>query len=393
MTNGKPTVCIATGTRADWGLLQPIAAELQRRARVDVVVMATNMHLLGAYGNTIDEIRRAGFEPSALIPIYPEGSATEPTDDLSRARATGLCVTLAAEALDAMKPDAVVILGDRYEMLAIATAAAMLRIPLVHLCGGEITEGAIDDKLRHAITKLAGLHLVATEEYRRRVVQMGEDPEAVINIGAPGVWNLMHQPLMSRAELAESLGADLSGPFAVVTYHPATLADGDPATLCRQMFRALDRFPELNLIVTYPNNDAGSYAIIQVINEEATAQPGRITLIKSLGMKRYLSAITHAAVVVGNSSSGIIEVPAAETPVVNIGSRQRGRLHSPLVIDCGDTAEEIASAVEMALTPEFRATHAGLPNPYSRPDTPEAAAEAIEQFALTGTTVKHFHDL
>lgn len=393
MTNGKPTVCIATGTRADWGLLQPIAAELQRRARVDVVVMATNMHLLGAYGNTIDEIRRAGLEPSALIPIYPEGSATEPTDDLSRARATGLCVTLAAEALDAMKPDALVILGDRYEMLAIATAAAMLRIPLVHLCGGEITEGAIDDKLRHAITKLAGLHLVATEEYRRRVVQMGEDPEAVINIGAPGVWNLMHQPLMSRAKLAESLGADLSEPFAVVTYHPATLADGDPATLCRQMFRALDRFPELNLIVTYPNNDAGSDAIIQVINEEATAQPGRITLIKSLGMKRYLSAITHAAVVVGNSSSGIIEVPAAETPVVNIGSRQRGRLHSPLVIDCGDTAEEIASAVEMALTPEFRATHAGLPNPYSRPDTPQAAAKAIEQFALTGTTVKHFHDL
>lgn len=393
MTNGKPTVCIATGTRADWGLLQPIAAELQRRARVDVVVMATNMHLLGAYGNTIDEIRRAGLEPSVLIPIYPEVSATEPTDDLSRARATGLCVTLAAEALDAMKPDALVILGDRYEMLAIATAAAMLRIPLVHLCGGEITEGAIDDKLRHAITKLAGLHLVATEEYRRRVVQMGEDPEAVINIGAPGVWNLMHQPLMSRTELAESLGADLSGPFAVVTYHPATLADGDPATLCRQMFRALDRFPELNLIVTYPNNDAGSDAIIQVINEEATAQPGRITLIKSLGMKRYLSAITHAAVVVGNSSSGIIEVPAAETPVVNIGSRQRGRLHSPLVIDCGDTAEEIASAVEMALTPEFRATHAGLPNPYSRPDTPQAAAKAIEQFALTGTTVKHFHDL
>ena len=391
--SGRITVCIATGTRADWGLLEPIARELRSRSNVDVKVLATNMHLMCAYGNTLDEIRRAGFEPDALVPIFSPDADAEPADALSRTRAMGKCLTLTAEALADMKPDALVLLGDRYEMLAIASAAAMMRIPLVHLCGGEITEGAIDDKLRHAITKLAGLHLVATDEYRRRVIQMGEDPRAVINIGAPGVWNLLHQPLMSREELCDNLGLDSSRPFAVVTCHPATEADGDPAMLARNIFRAFDRFPGLNLIVTYPNNDAGSHRIIETITAEAASQPGRITLVKSLGMKRYLSAITFAEVVVGNSSSGIIEVPAAGTPVVNIGSRQRGRIHSSLVIDCDDSAGSIAEAIDLALSPDFRATNAGAANPYSRPDTPQLAAEAIERFAREGSTIKHFHDL
>ncbi|MDE6301455.1 MAG: UDP-N-acetylglucosamine 2-epimerase (hydrolyzing) [Muribaculaceae bacterium] len=393
MTDVKPIVCIATGTRADWGLLQPIASELQTRGNVEVRVLATNMHLLEGYGNTLSEITAAGFSPAVAVPIHPADTSSEPADELSRARAMGRCLTLTAEALSEMRPDALVLLGDRYEMLAVASAAAMLRIPVVHLCGGEVSEGAIDDKLRHAITKLAGLHLVSTEPYRRRVIQMGEAPESVINIGSPGVWNLMNQPLMTRQELAGSTGIDPERLFAVVTYHPATLADGDPGRLCTEMFRALDSFPGLDLLVTYPNNDAGSHRIIEVIEREAAAQPGRITLIKSLGMRRYLSAITHAAVVVGNSSSGIIEVPAAGTPVVNIGSRQQGRLHSPLVIDCGDSADEISAALNLALTPEFLADNADTENPYSRPDTPRVAAEAIERFAVNGSASKHFHDL
>lgn len=393
MNRSKPIVCIATGTRADWGLLQPVAVELRDRGNVEVRVLATNMHLLADYGNTLEEVHRAGFTDPVLVPIYPESSLKEPADDLSRARAMGRCLTSAAEVLATMKPDVVVILGDRYEMLAIASAAAMLRIPVAHLCGGEVTEGAIDDKLRHAITKLAGLHLVATEAYRRRVIQMGETPESVINVGAPGVWNLMNRPLMSRNEFAESTGMDAEREFAVVTYHPATLADGDPAVLCNNIFRALDNFPEIDLLVTYPNNDAGSDRIIATLLREAERQPHRVTLIKSLGMSRYLAAITYAEVVVGNSSSGIIEVPAAGTPVVNVGSRQKGRLHSPLVIDCADSADAITGALKLALNPEFRKANLDADNPYSKPDTPRLSAEAIEKFAADGCAVKHFYDL
>ncbi len=383
------TLCIATSTRADWGILRPLAEALRDSGRVRLQILATNMHLMDTYGHTIDEILAAGFEVDARVPMPDAGDSPE-----KRAEAMGVCLGGTAAALGRLKPYALLLLGDRYEMMAVASAAAVMGIPIIHLHGGEISEGAIDDSLRHAITKLSTLHLTATDEYRRRVIQLGEHPDRVVNTGALGVWNLMNQPRISRAELCDSLGLDASVPFAVVTFHPATLDRVAPAERCRAMVEALDRFPQLNIIATYPNNDAGNEEIIEVLKQWAARSAGRVALVKTLGMHRYLSAISMAAVVVGNSSSAIIEVPAAGTPAVNIGIRQRGRLHSPLVIDCGDSADMIEEAVNKALNPTFVEDARRSPNPYCKENTLELAVETVLKFMDTlPVEPKKFYDL
>lgn len=383
------TLCIATSTRADWGILRPLAEALRDSGRVRLQILATNMHLMDTYGHTIDEILAAGFEVDARVPMPDAGDSPE-----KRAEAMGVCLGGTAAALGRLKPDALLLLGDRYEMMAVASAAAVMGIPIIHLHGGEISEGAVDDSLRHAITKLSTLHLTATDEYRRRVIQLGEHPDRVVNTGALGVWNLMNQPRISRAELCDSLGLDASVPFAVVTFHPATLDRVAPAERCRAMVEALDRFPQLNIIATYPNNDAGNEEIIEVLKQWAARSAGRVALVKTLGMHRYLSAISMAAVVVGNSSSAIIEVPAAGTPAVNIGIRQRGRLHSPLVIDCGDSADMIEEAVNKALDPTFVDEARRSPNPYCKENTLELAVETVLEFMDTlPVEPKKFYDL
>ena len=383
------TLCIATSTRADWGILRPLAEALRDSGRVRLQILATNMHLMDTYGHTIDEIVAAGFDVDARVPMPDAGDSPE-----KRAEAMGVCLGGTAAALGRLKPDALLLLGDRYEMKAVASAAAVMGIPIIHLHGGEISEGAIDDSLRHAITKLSTLHLTATDEYRRRVIQLGEHPDRVVNTGALGVWNLMNQPRISRAELCDSLGLDASVPFAVVTFHPATLDRVAPAERCRAMVEALDRFPQLNIIATYPNNDAGNEEIIEVLKQWAARSAGRVALVKTLGMHRYLSAISMAAVVVGNSSSAIIEVPAAGTPAVNIVIRQRGRLHSPLVIDCGDSADLIEEAVKKALNPTFVEDARRSPNPYCKENTLELAVETVLEFMDTlPVEPKKFYDL
>lgn len=379
-------VCIATGTRADWGILRPIAEALRADGGFDVHVLATNMHLMDTYGHTVDNIVADGFEVDAQVPM-PDANNDS---GASKAVAMGECMAGTARVLESLRPDALVILGDRFEMLAIASAATVMRIPIVHIHGGEVTEGAFDDCIRHAITKLASLHLTATEPYRRRVIQMGEEPQRAINIGSPGVWNLMHRPRMARAELCRGLGLDPSQPFAVATFHPATLDTAAPAVRCRAMLDALDRIAGLQVIITYPNNDPGSAEIIKEIEAWGAARPGRAVVVKSLGMERYLSAIAEAAVVAGNSSSAIIEVPAGGTPAVNIGIRQQGRLHSPLVIDCGDSADLIEAALRRALDPAFVAEARKAPDPYYRPDTPARAVEAIRNLKKD---TKKFYDL
>lgn len=382
-------VCVATSTRADWGILRPLAAALRDCGSVELQLLVTNMHLLPAYGNTVDEILSDGFTVDARVPM-PDGG----DDAHARAAAMGSCLSGTADALASLRPDALVILGDRYEMLAVASAAAVMRVPVIHISGGEISEGAVDDSLRHAITKLASLHLVSAEPYRRRVIQLGEHPSCVVNTGSLGVWNLMNRRPMTREELCVDVGIDPAAPFAVATFHPATLDSVEPGIRCRAMLDALDRFPGINVIITYPNNDAGSAQIIDAIRAYAAERPGRVALVKSLGMHRYLSAVRHSAFVIGNSSSAIIEVPAAGIPAINIGIRQRGRLHSPLVIDCGDSADDIASAIATALNPEFVAQARLGENPYYRPDTLRLSLDAIIRF--TGTLPaepKKFYDL
>lgn len=387
--NTPPLVAIATSTRADWGLLRPVADGLRASAKVRVAIIATNMHLSERYGATASEIEADGWEIAVRVPMDDAGDS-----EAARARAMAQCLCGCADAFERLHPDVLVVLGDRYEMLAVASAAQVMRLPVVHIAGGEVSQGAVDDSIRHAITKLSSLHLTATEEYRRRVIQLGEDPARVINTGAIGVWNIANQTLMSRAELETDLGIPAGKPFCVATFHPATLDNGDPAERCRAMLRAIDRFPHLHTVLTYPNNDARSAGIIAAIEAWASERAERVALRKSLGMKRYLSAIKYASVVVGNSSSGIVEVPSAGTPTVDIGIRQRGRTAGVSVIHCGDSEEEITAAIAMALSEEMQALAARCENPYARPDTCAVMVSAIERFALSHPSgAKIFYDL
>lgn len=251
----------------------------------------------------------------------------------------------------------------------------------------------MDDSIRHAITKMASLHLTATETYRRRVIAMGEEPGRVINTGAIGVYNILHTPLLSREELAASVGLPFRPDTLLVTYHPATLDSDDPAIRCRALLDALDRFPESDLIITYPNNDPRGRVIIDMIEAYGKANPERVRVIPSLGKLRYLSALRYVSAVVGNSSSGIVEVPSMGIPTVDIGIRQRGRLCSDSVIHCGDSAPEIAAAIAEALSPEGRARALTSPNPYSRPDTLDIMVDAITGTPPHILLSKKFHDI
>lgn len=383
----KRIICIATGTRADWGLLSPVAEALAQRPDCDVRIVATNMHLSKRYGMTVNEIIAAGFDP-VRVPI--------PADDdtpLARAKAMSACMNGMADVFDEINPDMLIILGDRYEMLAVASAAAIMRIPIVHIAGGTISEGAIDDSIRHAITKLASLHFAETEEYRRRIIAMGEQPDRVINTGAIGVWNISNIQLIDRQTLSQELGFDLDRPFAIATFHPATLDSGDPGEQCRAMLDALEQEKDLGIIITYPNNDSGSAAIIKVIENFALSHPDNTKIVKSLGLKRYLSALQYAEFTIGNSSSGIVEVASAGIPSIDIGIRQRGRTAADSVIHCGNSVDDIRAAIRLARSDEFRALAAKKQNPYFKPDTLRMMTEAIMTADTDQLTLKQFYDL
>lgn len=384
----KRKICIVTGTRAEWGLLSGIARGLQSRDDVELQIVATNMHLDERYGMTVNEIVADGFEIAERVPMPLEGDTAA-----DRVRAMGVCMSAMAGCFERLAPDMVVILGDRYEMLAVASAAAVMLIPIVHIAGGEITEGAVDDSIRHAITKMSALHLTATEEYRRRVIAMGEQPGLVINTGAIGVYNAMNEPLMTCSELESSLDFAIDRDTLLVTMHPATL-DPEPVEKRTQaLLDALDRFPSSRVIMTFPNNDARGEVIIRMIDRYAAARPDRVKVVPSLGKKRYLSALRFVGAVVGNSSSGIVEVPSAGIPTVDIGMRQRGRLSSQSVIHCGDSADEIAGAIALALSPEWRHKAETAPNPYFKPDTLGIIVDAIATTPLDMLQRKTFYDI
>lgn len=381
-------VCIVTGTRADWGLLSGIAKALDARSDVVLQIVATNMHLSAKFGNTIREIVDAGLTVTSRVPIDTDSEGPTAT-----ATAMAQCTKGMAEAFAELRPDLLVILGDRFEMLATASAALVMHIPIVHIAGGAISEGAFDESIRHAITKMSHIHLVETEAYRRRVIQLGEDPQRVINTGAIGVYNIRHVPLMSVAELEESLGTDVPEKSLLVTFHPATLDAESPVEQCRNMLAALDDFPDYKVIFTYPNNDTQSSQIISLINDYVDRNRRRCAAFASLGMRRYLSALRRVAAVVGNSSSGIVEVPSSGIPTLNIGIRQRGRIAAESVVNCGTSRREISRGLATVLSPEMQLKAKTVVNPYEKPDTLERMVKAIAETPLEGILIKPFYDI
>ncbi len=389
-TDRSRRIAVVTSTRADWGLLHGVVRELQAMEGVTPLVVATNMHLNPDFGMTVNEIEADGIPVAARVPMHAADTSPQAV-----AVSTAQCLEGMAEAFARLQPDMVLILGDRYEMLAVATAATVMRIPLAHIAGGEVSEGAFDDNIRHALTKLSSLHFTATDDYRRRVIQMGEHPSHVIYAGALGVENLMDLPdEVSLDELEAFTGVPLTKDTLLVTYHPATLDTAEtPANRCRALLEALDRFPKSPVLITYPNNDPGGAEIIVLIEEYAKKQPGRCSVVPSLGRRRYLSALKHIGAVVGNSSSGIVEVPSAGIPTVDIGIRQRGRTASDSVIHCGDSADEIAVAIALALSPQGRERAEKAKNPYSKPGTAALIARTLFETPLTSLAPKRFYDI
>lgn len=383
----KRKVCIVTGTRAEWGLLSGIARELSSRSEVTLQIVATNMHLDPRYGMTVNEIVNDGFNVDERVPIPPLSDS-----EADRARAMALCGLGMADAFERLQPDVVVILGDRYEMLAVASVATVMRIPIVHIAGGEITRGAIDDSIRHAITKMASLHLTATAEYRQRVISMGEAPSRVVNTGAIGVYNAMNEKLMDLKELEESVGFEIGEDSLLVTMHPATLDDTDTAIHIDNLLKALDFFKDNRIIFTYPNNDARGEVIINMIDRYAAANPERVHVVPSLGKKRYLSALKYVKAVIGNSSSGIVEVPSMKIPTVDIGSRQSGRLAADSVIHTDTDTASIKRAISLALSDRWQEKSRATVNPYYKPDTLQLIVNAIATTPLNILQHKEFYD-
>jgi UDP-N-acetylglucosamine 2-epimerase (non-hydrolysing)/GDP/UDP-N,N'-diacetylbacillosamine 2-epimerase (hydrolysing) len=351
-------ICVVTTSRADFGLLLRLIEAIRSDAALRLQVIASGMHLAPEFGLTVREIEAEGVKVDRKVDLHLSG-----TSGLANAKSIGLGLAGFADALGELRPAIVVLLGDRFELFAPAIAALMLRIPLAHIHGGERSEGAIDEAVRHAVTKMASLHFAATEAYRRRIIQMGESPERVFNFGAPGLDQIHGAPLMPRAELERDLGLVFDQPVALVTFHPVAQESASVDAQARQLAGALQA-SKLHAIFTMANADADGNRINARWQALCARNPERFKWIPHLGHRRYLSCLAQAAVMVGNSSSGLTEAPSFRLPVVNIGDRQRGRTRAANIIDVPCSRAAILRGIRQALSARFRASLRGMSNPY-----------------------------
>lgn len=382
----KRKIAVFTGTRAEYGLLYWLMKDIQSSNLLELQIIVSGMHLSPEFGETWQQIEQDGFIIDAKVEMLLSSDSA-----IGVIKSIGLGAIGFADALDRLRPDVIVVLGDRFEALAIVQAALIMRIPVAHLHGGEITEGAYDDAIRHAITKMSSLHFVAAETYQKRVIQMGEVPSSTFNVGAIGLDHVLRSPRMNLDELAVSLNFELCKPFLLATYHPVTLLAEDPEHSFKEILLALDSFPDYQIILTYPNADNGGRKIIPLLEEYAKKQAGRVLSIPSLGFKRYLSALSHATAVIGNSSSGIIEAPTFHIPTVNIGVRQLGRLAAGTVLHCAPTSNEIVQTLTKALSSEFAIYCQNIANPYGQGNASTEIIKVLESHS--GLFHKQFYDL
>lgn len=382
------TIIVLTATRAEYGLLSPIIKALKECPEFCVKVVATGAHLSPEFGLTYKEIEKDGITIDKKIEILL--SADTPS---AISKSMGLAMIGFADYFAENQPDALLVLGDRYETLAVCCAAMNEQIPIIHLYGGETTEGAVDEAVRHAITKLSYLHLTSTEEYRRRVIQLGENPRRVFAVGAVGVENALKQPLLSKQELEKSINIKLDCPYAVVTFHPVTLESCSAEKQCKELLDALEEYSYMRFIVTKANADTNG-RVINRLFEEYAAKHSNVRVYNSLGLIRYLSAVKYADMIIGNSSSGLIEVPSFHIPTINIGDRQKGRLKADSVIDCAPLKEEICNAIIKAESVEMRKLAACTINPYGDGNTTDKVLTVIKKMFENGIDLKKkFYDL
>ena len=349
---------VVTVSRSDYGHLRPVLEALRRAPDLELLLLVAGMHLASEFGLTVRDIEADGFPISARVEMLGGGDTPEAV-----AAATGRGVAGFGEAFARLRPDVVVALGDRFEMLAAAVAALPFALPVAHIHGGEVSEGAMDNQIRHAITKLAHLHFASAEPHARRIAAMGEEPWRIHTVGAPGLDRLATTEPLPRAALARELGLPEAGPWLLVTFHPVTLEYRDTAAHIDELLAALEKTDGF-IVITYPNADTAGRLIIERIEEFAGRHPRRCRLAKSLGERLYLSLLRHADLMIGNSSSGLIEAPSFGLPVVNVGSRQRGRLRGANVIDVEPSREDILRGIEAAQALPFRVRARAAANPY-----------------------------
>lgn len=354
-------ICVVTATRAEYGLLKTLIRRLKKNNNYEIKIVVTGAHLSPEYGLTYKEIEEDGNNIDKKIEMLLSADTSS-----AISKSMGLALIGFADYFEENEIDALIILGDRYESLAVAIAAMNKRIPIIHLYGGETTEGAVDESIRHAITKLSYLHFTSTEEYRQRVIQLGENPSRVFNVGALGVENVKNEKLLTKKELEESLKIDLSKDYIVATFHPVTLENNSAERQMKELMEACIFFKDINFIFTKSNADSNSRIINKMIDEYSMKYKN-IFAFTSLGMKRYLSAIKYACMVIGNSSSGLVEVPSFKIPTINIGDRQKGRIKADSIIDCIPQKEKIIDAIKLGMNNKERFKN--IDNPYGNGDT------------------------
>lgn len=388
--SNKRKICVVTGTRAEYGIMSRLMHALKLDDRVELQIIATNMHLSPEFGMTIDEIVKDGFSVDKKIEMLLSSDTAVGT-----VKSMGLASIGFADAYQELNPDLILILGDRYEMLMAASAALIFGIPVAHLHGGEITEGAYDDAIRHAITKLSYLHFTSTEEYRNNVIQMGEAPDRVFLVGALGAENIEQSSVMPLEVLEKSLDFELGDNFLLVTFHPVTKEPGQAERQINELQKALEQLPEYyRILFTLPNSDNDGRVITHNINEWSQRAKGRVKVVTSLGRERYYSALKHCKAVIGNSSSGLCEAPSFRKPTLNIGIRQQGRAQGNTIVNCRADYYSISRGLSKVLSSEFyEYIQLNGTNPYAKKDTLNSIIQELTSVSLPSPVFKHFYKI
>jgi GDP/UDP-N,N'-diacetylbacillosamine 2-epimerase (hydrolysing) len=380
-------ICIITGTRAEYGLLRWVMQGIKDSHELRLQIIATGMHLSPEFGLTYQEIERVDFQIDRKVEML-----TSSDTSVGIAKSMGLGLIGFADALNELKPDLIVVLGDRFEIFSAVSAALVARIPVAHIHGGESTEGLIDEAIRHSITKMAHLHFVATDEYRQRVIQLGEQPKNVFLVGGLGIDNINHLQLLGREELEDSIGFKLGLKNLLITFHPVTLETSTAENQLGELLAALADLKDTKLIFTLPNADTDGRSLIKMI-QNFVAQNPNACAHTSLGQLRYLSCVAQVDGVIGNSSSGLLEVPSLRKGTINIGDRQRGRLEAKSVINCEPTHKSIRAALTQLYSTNFQTALQQVSNPYGKGGASEAILSTIKAVSLDGVMKKRFYDV
>lgn len=380
-------ICVVTGSRAEYGLLRWVMEGIRRTPGLQLQIAATGMHLSPEFGLTYREIEQDGFRIDRTVDMKLDSDTP-----VELARSMGLGLIGFGEALDAMRPDLLLVLGDRFEILPAVAAATVARIPVAHAHGGETSEAAFDEAIRHAVTKMSHLHFVAAEEYRQRVIQLGENPERVFLVGGLGVDSIKNLRLLDRAQVESALRFHLGPKSLLITFHPVTLENATARGQMAELLAALESRVDTQLIFTMPNADTGGRALITMI-ETFVAEHANAHAYASLGQLLYLSCMQHVDAVVGNSSSGLTEAPSLGTATINIGDRQRGRLKAASVIQCSPDRDSITHAIDHLDSPAFRSVLQNARNPYGDGGASERIVRVLKEYPIDSLLIKTFHDL